>query len=177
MYTPLWNLARKRYPDSKTRDASSVLWDSLFLCALGDRSRNCRRLYPAHVIHSAVACASLPRTPTMYLPFTLPALLLAQVPTRINPFAGHGTLGALDIPRPDPPAPHGYEDLPDAYASALDAAWGKLEAQLAAPESDWTCAWASDTCAMRGADGAQRRARRRACGAGAARTPRAGCRS
>jgi hypothetical protein len=78
---------------------------------------------------------------TMYLPFssTLPALLLSQFPSRINPFNSNGEVSALDIDRPDPPAPHGYDPLPDTHRDALAAAWGKLETQLAAPESDWTC--------------------------------------
>jgi hypothetical protein len=88
----------------------------------------------------------------MYLPFTLPALLISQVPTRFSPFIGAGAPSVLDIPRPDPPAPNGYEHLPDSYASALEAAWDKLEAQLAAPESDWTCECDARSCEMRGAD-------------------------
>jgi hypothetical protein len=61
----------------------------------------------------------------MYLPLSLPVLLLSQATSRLNPFS---TSSSLDIPRPDPPARDGYAD-----------AWDKLDTTLAIPEEEWTC--------------------------------------
>jgi hypothetical protein len=72
----------------------------------------------------------------MYLPFSLPVLLLSQATSRLNPFS---TSSSLDIPRPDPPARDGYESLPDGHSRALADAWDKLDTTLAIPEEEWTC--------------------------------------
>lgn len=72
----------------------------------------------------------------MYLPWTLPALLFSQTPLNLRPSLLN-SYALLDIPTPDPPAPHGYEAIPDSHANTLQDAWYKFDAQLAA--DDWTC--------------------------------------